>query len=478
MDKRKYILIIDDSIITLKQAQEMLKNDFRLAMCKSGSKGLDFIRNNDEKPDLILLDINMPEQNGYEIMEQLLEDEVAKKIPVVFLTGDVNIENEVKGLRMGAMDFIHKPFVPEIVLSRINRILEVTELREKLEGQVENKTKELEQLSEYTNEIQIMARTDGLTGIFNRSYFEDMANEYIDGISAGCLFMIDLDNFKSINDSYGHIAGDEVLKLFAENIMKNIDGKGIIGRIGGDEFIAVSGKCKTRDEAARLAQDFLSDINAIKFKFSDELTISASIGIANYPDDGKNLLDLYNNADKALYYVKQNGKNNYHFYSEENVQSDKNTSIQADLDAIKLIMGDKHNSTGAYLVEYDGFKKIYHFLERVVERTKENFQILLFTLTKQDGSVPESDVLEDAMEKVHHIIANYLRKGDVATSFSSCQYIVILSGANNLDAINVAQRILNVYSNQVINSDLIIKYDCREIEAGGNEDGTELSDNS
>lgn len=315
MNSKKYILVIDDSTITLKQAQAMLKDDFRLAMCKSGKQGLEFIRNSDDKPDLILLDINMPQPDGYMIMQEIMADKNISGIPVVFLTGDMNIENEVKGLRMGAMDFIHKPFVPEIVLSRINRILEVTELRKRLEGQVENKTKELEQLSEYTNEIQMIARTDGLTGVYNRKYFEDRAQNYINNLQCGCIYMIDIDNFKRINDSYGHVAGDEVIKKIAGIVSRNIDGRGIIGRFGGDEFIALLKECDDRGEMVRIANNIISDVRKYKFRFCDEPEISVSVGISIFPDDGKDFMELYNTADKALYFVKQKGKNGYHFYS-------------------------------------------------------------------------------------------------------------------------------------------------------------------
>ncbi len=465
MGDKKHILIIDDSTITLKQAREMLKDDFRLAMCKSSKQGLDFIKDSDEKPDLILLDINMPQMDGYETMARIMADKNTCTIPVIFLTSDLDIESEVKGLRMGAMDFIHKPFVPEIVRSRINRILEVADLRKRLEGQVENKTKELEELSEYTSEIQEIARTDGLTGIFNRAYFENVATDYIGRMKSGYMFMLDLDNFKGVNDMYGHIAGDEVLKKFADIIVMNVDGKGIIGRIGGDEFVVILGECNSREEAAAVAKRIISDIKDYKFRFTDMSLVSSSIGISVYPDDGKTFMELYNTADKALYYVKQNGKMGYHFYSDQYQRNDgKEAAIQADLEAIKQIIGEYSEENGAYLVEYEGFKKIYHFLERVVERTNEEYQILLFTVMGHDGNAPATDILGESMGKMHDIISTYLRKGDVATTFSSCQYIVLLIGAGHDQAVHVAERIVGVYREQMAAKSLTVKYDCSEIE--------------
>lgn len=465
MAEKKLILIMDDSTISLQQAHDILIDDYRLMLCKSGKQGMEYLNGNEEKPDLILLDVLMPVKDGYDVMTQIMSNDNLCKIPVVFISSDIDIAYEIKGFKMGAMDFIRKPFNPEIMLSRINRVLEVAKLRKKLEGQVENKTKELEELSEYTNRIQIIARTDGLTGIHNRAYFEDLAYKYICNMKSGCMFMIDIDNFKSVNDTYGHIIGDEVLKVFAETVLKNIENKGIFGRFGGDEFVAIIGDNCDRNDAKKIAQSILDSVSKLEFGFSNRLQLGASIGISVYPDDGNDFMQLYKTSDKALYYVKQNGKMNYHFYSEESKSNKETISVQADLDAIKMIIGERNDNSGAYLVEYDGFKKIYQFLERVVERTKENFQIMLFTLTREDGTVPDSDKLERGMNKMKEVIAKYLRKGDVATTFSSCQYIVILTGANEEETSNVAKRILDVFNKQMIYEDLIVTFDNKEIEA-------------
>lgn len=462
MDNKKYILMIDDSNISLRQAKEILSGEYRLATCTSGLQGLEFLKKGVNVPNLILLDVNMPDIDGYGVMTSIMEDSNLCKIPVIFLTGDNDIINEAKGLRMGAMDLIRKPFVPEIMLSRINRVIEVVELRNKLEGQVRNKTKELEELSVYTDEIKQQARTDGLTGIYNRSYIEDCIKDKLMSSVSGALFMIDIDNFKKVNDSFGHIAGDEVLKKFAVTISDKLGDKGVIGRIGGDEFIAYYDGCSEREEVEEIAGSIIKEIHEHKFFFNEGFRVSSSIGIAMVPEDGISFMELYNKADKALYYVKHNGKNHYHFYSDENEAEDSEMCVQADIDAIKHIIGQR-DSDGAYLVEYDGFKKIYQFLERVLERTQDKSRLMLFTITDCDGNVPDTQVLEQAMTTMEGIISRHLRRGDVATTFSSCQFIVILTGIDEDSSTPVARRILDRFREEFENEDINVQYVSKEI---------------
>lgn len=459
MVKKKYILIIDDSTTSLMNAKEVLLNNFRLSMCKSGKQGIEMIKKSEDKPDLILLDIDTPNPGGFETLDEINKDEFLSNIPVILLTGaNDEVQNEVKGLNMGAMDFIKKPFVPDIMIGRINRILEVCELRKRLEGQVQNKTKELKELNEYTNEIKMMARKDGLTGIFNRSYIEDSIKERLSNVKCGVLFMIDIDDFKSINDSYGHIAGDEVLKKFADIIKNAMGSKGTIGRIGGDEFIAFYESDSNRENVACVANKIINQIGSFEFSFKPLLKVSASIGMAVVPDDGCSFMDLYSKADKALYYVKQNGKQHYHFYSDESEESGSKLCVDADIDAIKKIIGGCEDNKGAYLVEYEGFKNIYKFLERVIERTNDSYQIMLFTITDTTGHIPDTDIVSRAMNTMEDIISNHLRKGDVATNFSSCQYIVILTGVNTRRCDIVAARILEMFRQEFNNEDIIIQY--------------------
>ena len=127
MEKQKHILIVDDVTTNLKMAADVLQDTYRLSMAKSGMQAIEFLKK--AKPDLILLDIIMPEMDGYETLEAIKSNPETASIPVVFLTVDNQRKSEIKGLKMGAMDFIHKPFEPDVMKSRIEKILKIEGLR-------------------------------------------------------------------------------------------------------------------------------------------------------------------------------------------------------------------------------------------------------------------------------------------------------------------------------------------------------------
>lgn len=141
----KKILIVDDSATNLQLVENAMKDHFKLALAKSGEKAIKFLEKN--QVDLILLDLLMPEMDGFETFEHIKKIPINANTPVVFLTADMDTENEIKGLKMGAMDFLRKPFVPEIMLNRVNHILQLLELMNELEEKVEEKTSQIEKIS-------------------------------------------------------------------------------------------------------------------------------------------------------------------------------------------------------------------------------------------------------------------------------------------------------------------------------------------
>ena len=141
----KKILIVDDSPTNLQFVESVLNDKYKLALAKSGERAIKFLEKN--KVDLILLDIMMPEMDGFETFECIKQIPLNAETPVVFLTADVDVENEIKGLNMGAVDFVRKPFIPEVMINRINHILQLTELMNDLEKKVEEKTAQIEQIS-------------------------------------------------------------------------------------------------------------------------------------------------------------------------------------------------------------------------------------------------------------------------------------------------------------------------------------------
>jgi len=141
----KSILVVDDSTTNLKFVESMFKDVYKLTLVKSGEQALKYLRKN--QVDLVLLDLFMPEMDGFETFEKIKELEMNAEVPVVFLTADVDTDSEVKGLKMGAMDFVRKPFVPEVMKKRIERILQLEDLTKNLKDIIQEKTMQIEQLS-------------------------------------------------------------------------------------------------------------------------------------------------------------------------------------------------------------------------------------------------------------------------------------------------------------------------------------------
>ncbi len=448
MEKTKHILIVDDVTTNLKCAAEVLQDYYKLSMAKSGAQAINFLQK--AKPDLILLDIRMPEMDGYQTLEIIKSNPETANIPVVFLTVDDQRESEIKGLKMGAMDFILKPFEPGVMLSRIDKILQIEDLRKNL---------------------SISARKDVLTGLWNRKHIEDELERYLEsGEEKGVFFIFDVDNFKTVNDTYGHITGDAVLVRFAEILESSIGPRDIAARIGGDEFVTFLKGEYSQEEIREYCTMVIERMeNDVSDSVGQDVDLTVSIGVATAPADGLDYMSLCSKADKALYHVKQNGKNNYHFFriqkdaSVFTSQSLENHAV--DMEKLQQVVSERNRVEGAYRVEYDGFKHIYQFVSRSMGRTGQDVQMVLFTLNyiKNRGISPE--ILNDAMKELERAIVVSLRQGDVTTQYSSFQYVVLLMNANPENGDRIAQRICHTWQELNEYEGIQIDYSVKDISA-------------
>ncbi len=427
----KHILIIDDDRINLDCARMSLSRQYKITATISGGQALQFLAAN--MPDLILLDINMPFMDGYEVMNRLKADPRTAEIPVVFLTAEKDAVTEGRCLEMGAVDFIPKPFVPTVLVSRLEKVF--ANLDQKHE------------LKEELNEIKDKSHRDVLTALWNRAYIAAAVNERLLKGEQGALFMIDMDNFKAINDTYGHDAGDNTLKMFADTLRAHTDREDIPARIGGDEFVAwvsgVTDKEVLGRKAADIIQDLCRKIEDCRF----ETNSSVSMGIAITPGDGEEFNDLYNAADKALYYVKQNGKNSYHFYSDETRLS--STAGIVELDYLDEILRRSDSSRGAYSVDFHGFSYVYNFLCRVAERNEYVSRVFLINLIPDESYLPEEAEMSRAVEMLDQALFTCLCRGDVSAKYSNRQVLLLLPGLNDIDAMIISERIRVEYESRM-----------------------------
>lgn len=445
----KTILVVDDDKLNLSAARKVLSGEYKVIPVVRGTQVLSYLEN--EECDMILLDISMPEMDGFELLRKIRTMENGKDIPVIFLTADNDTETETRCFKEGAIDFIVKPFVPTVMQSRIGRALELEELRRGLADKLEKKTREV-------SDIKSKSYQDVLTGLWNRAYTENAVNEMISQEKKGALFMLDMDNFKAVNDNYGHIAGDETLKVFAGTLKKFAGEGDILCRIGGDEFMIFVKGVTEKSELSSRAADIISDFQKKFAALSFEIECSVSIGIAQTPEDGLEFNKLYNSADKALYYVKQNGKNAYHFFSDKLQKEKSRAGKIVDLKYINSLMSRADDGQGAYFLDIDSFHHVYNFICRFVKRNEKDVQTVLFTVNEenQEIDVTEMELILETLEKA---IYTSLRRSDVSTRYSSKQIVVILMDTDEVNGSMVADRILDCFYKMYSHQEVQIDYD-------------------
>lgn len=289
------LLIIDDdpsNIRLLANIFSTAAQHYDILFTMNSTQGIDMAVQ--EQPDLILLDIMMPEINGYEICKQLKSNELTQKIPIIFITAVNDMESEVLGLELGASDFIVKPFYPAIVKIRVQNQLELSYAR-----------KALTQL----------ALTDGLTGVSNRRHFdEQLASEWARAARNGqsvSIAMVDVDWFKKYNDFYGHQMGDECLRKVADALAFSAKrGGDFVARYGGEEFALIFPATQNPMVVIENAFHLLEEM-AIPHDLSEfgRVTLSAGVAICSRTDHQGNSGMLLNTADIALYEAKKQGRN-------------------------------------------------------------------------------------------------------------------------------------------------------------------------
>ncbi len=450
----KRILVVDDNKLNCAVVKQALQTIYEVAIVHSGQEALDFLTQ--EKADLVLMDIEMPVMDGRETVAKMRENPDWAKLPVVFLTSESSAEIEAACLQAGADDFITKPFVPIVMITRISRILEIHELHKNLENELEIKTAQVERATR-------KSVTDALTGLYNRAYLEKTVSEAIDKGVKGALFMSDMDYFKQINDTFGHIVGDKVLQHFADILRKFSTEKDIVCRLAGDEFVGFYPNLLDKEVAAEKAENVIREFAE---KMGDMgLASEASVSIGIIITDGmEGFKELYRKVDKSLYYVKKNGKNAYHFYDESsNKVKAVNTTV--DLEYVSRMMeSGLTEKKGPFSLAYTEFKQIYDFVSRYAARKKEAVQIVLFSMKLKDkfGDL----YIEDVMGLFEKSLENVLRSVDAGTKYSSSQYVMIFMGADEENGRMIADRVReNFFAlNETLRDKVLIRYDIKAMD--------------
>jgi diguanylate cyclase (GGDEF)-like protein len=292
-EEKQIIMIVDDAPINLQILIEVLGDDHEIVFATSGRDALAMAEIN--HPDLILLDIHMPDMSGYEVCKTLKTMPDLKGVPVIFLTAMSQLENEVVGLNLGAVDYITKPFNFDIVRLRVRNQLE---------------------LKRYRDERALLALRDGLTDIPNRRAFDEQFNrEWCRALRTETMLsltMIDIDYFKSYNDTHGHLGGDECLKAVATAILSSLRASDFAARYGGEEFVCILHEAN-EDGALITAGRIRAMVESLHLPhgaspISPFVTISLGVATLTPSEDivPNCLIDM---ADQMLYRAKDKGRN-------------------------------------------------------------------------------------------------------------------------------------------------------------------------
>jgi two-component system cell cycle response regulator len=294
------ILVADDSKTHLMLISMVLKKlGHTVIPVESGLQAVAHFEQ--DKPDLIILDVMMEDMDGFQCAKKLREIDSEDWIPIIFLSASVDDDSISQGINAGGDDYLTKPFSEITLAAKIKAMDRISTMRKKL--------------CEATEKLTILSSTDSLTGLYNRFQLSKSINEKIAHVQrhkCGFTFLfIDLDHFKWVNDNLGHDVGDLLLQSVAQRLQSCVRANDIIARMGGDEFAIILDEVQSIDIAMNVTKKIIDIVSAPYTLAQQEVKIGASIGVACYPTDASDPETLLKNADTAMYYAKNHGRNNF-----------------------------------------------------------------------------------------------------------------------------------------------------------------------
>ena len=337
LQKKEKLLIVDDSRFQRVVFREMLAEKFEILEAVDGKECLEIIKKNGNNIDIVLLDLVMPNMDGLEVLRKRQTIKEFESIPVIALTTSNEISFQTEAFELGANDFIMKPVDARIAISRINNTLEsVRHLKKVLEEQ---------------NSWKLKSQIDEMTHLFNKITTEKMVTSVLSEFpqKKQALIVVDIDNFKSVNDILGHKVGDHIICVVAgvlSSLFRNTD---IIGRIGGDEFVVLMRNVPDYNVVTKKAAQLI-DLFENKEGLSIPENISVSVGIAFSDDNDRTFSDLFSKSDQALYMSKKCGKACFSIYGMEYDNQNQTKEI--------ILLSDSRNIVSTLEYALPNFVKI------------------------------------------------------------------------------------------------------------------------
>lgn len=313
MDKKEKdltMLVVDDNRMNREILAVLFKADYNVFCVGNGEEALALLEEQKKNIDIVLLDLVMPGMDGFEILQKRRELDYFKDIPVVVITACSEQENQIRAFELGANDYINKPFVPEIVCSRVSNVM--ASRRRFLSIEQEART------------MKIKSELDQMTGLYNKVTAEQVIADTLRRCESQlhAILVIDIDNFKSVNDTSGHLVGDHTIRIVADLISGHFRKSDVVGRIGGDEFIVMMVDIHSMETAREKVNALIQGM-----RYKPNLTIpenvALSIGFVGTEDGESDYETLFKRADEALYQAKQSGKAQAREYGAEIVAGDE-----------------------------------------------------------------------------------------------------------------------------------------------------------
>ena len=299
METKPVILVVDDTEINTYVLAELLGDRYEVKVAFGGKSAIEIAKK--EKINLILLDIVMPEMDGYDVCKELKSIEKTKDIPIIFITGMADEESIERAYDVGGIDYVIKPFRPKELLARVQREIAMQKL--------------ISDLKKSQEELKLLSITDPLTKLYNRRYFSEISIKLLELAKRQkqplSLMILDIDKFKNINDTYGHDVGDEVIISLA-NLLKKIQRKSdVVCRFGGEEFVLLLPNTDY-DDAKKVAEKIRKKVkkSEVLYGKNNSLKFTVSIGVAQVDTTNENSIEpALKRADNALYEAKKSGRN-------------------------------------------------------------------------------------------------------------------------------------------------------------------------
>ena len=296
---KKTILIVDDTKINIDILLELLGDTYDILVSLNGTRALEIVDEN--HVDIILLDILMPDINGYDVCRVLKSKEKTKHIPIIFITANTDEESIDNAFEVGGIDYITKPFKALELLARLKTHLNMQEL--------------LKELEDSHKDLELLASQDHMTKLYNRRYFCEISMKILELAKRNkkdlSVLMLDIDKFKNVNDTYGHHVGDDVIIALA-NVLKDLSRNSDVAcRFGGEEFLillpetSVEGAYSIGEKIRKHVEELV-----IKLENHETLKFTISAGVAQIDIENElNLEKTIQRADDALYEAKEGGRN-------------------------------------------------------------------------------------------------------------------------------------------------------------------------